>query len=328
MASADDLLDWRLPQVFLFQKLAENHRLDDSHPSLSLDAVVERLCAQVIFDPSNETDFPSGIQPGQAGTLNVRVGYAVDEGAPRFDTALDITVTSHGAEPDAVVEGTTSADGRYTRQFLWDPTASQLRLDISACLHDLPVCQDAFVIRGAPSTVPPPTAVAGECPVYTVIVNGIAQSTNSADGLSVGADNARGAALATKSFILNAFDGGRVEAGIKVRYAIDAPNAGGASFPITLAFYGRVQDASGAMAKVTLQVGNATRSFTSPKTDINGVDVGVGTLEIPVTVVHGQVVEVELKAEAASTGGRTTLTGGLQFLNRPDLVFFNHATCP
>lgn len=325
---ARDLLDYRVPDEFVWQRIAEDFGVVADDPSLALEAVIENLCVGVVFDPNGGTDFPMGIQPGQTGTLNLRVGYAVDGGAPMFDRALDITITPHGAGSDAVVEGRTSADGRHTSQFQWDPDASQLRLDVNACLAGMPACQQAFVVRGTQSSVAPTVPSGGQCPVYEITVNGVTKFTTSRDGIAEVADNGRASARPGASIALNAFNGGTMSARIAVRYTIDASLAGPGPFDITMVAYGRVQDDGGGHATVKATVGEVTKTVTSPATDAQGTDVGVGTMEFPLTVQDGSVVIVELVATARSEAGRTIISTAISFLDRPEHVIFGYADCP
>jgi len=320
----------RLPEEFNWLSLARQVGIDGSSPELNEDFILEHLCAAVVFDPNGGTDFPTGIQPGQTGTLNVRVGIRVEDAENRFDAQPNVTVTPHGAEPSSVVSGRADSDGRFTRQFLWDPASPELRLDINACLMGAldRVCQQAFVVRGS---APPTATPGGPCPRYEVTLNGEVHSSTEPEGVSVSGDTSRGSALPSRAILLTAFNGGTAGAKIEATYTVDTAQAGGGPFDITVVFYGRARDDSGGMGTVTLTVGDNSKTWTSPLTDVNGTDLGTGpdALEFPLTVSHGDTIRVTVSGMARSAEGRSTImSGSINFLGLPDQVRVVAPECP
>jgi hypothetical protein len=169
-ASTSGLILLRLIDEFAWQAWAATLRVAKSDPTLRLSFVKEHLCAAVVYDPNGGTNFPSGIQAGQAGTLTIHVGIAVDGGQPRFDWRFDVKITPHGTEPASIVQAPTTTAGSLSHTFLWAPTAVELRLDIKSCIPGIavPACQEAFVVRGA-AAVP---ADIGLSPAYPSVKPG------------------------------------------------------------------------------------------------------------------------------------------------------------
>lgn len=142
-----------VPDVFAWQELARLSSATALEPALERAAVLDALCVQVAYDPNGGTDFPSGIQPGQTGTLGVRAGFTVNGGPVRFDEPMLVSARGTNTSTSALLgAGELVAPGaRYQQQFLWEPATTEMRIDIKACLADellREICQQAFVVRG------------------------------------------------------------------------------------------------------------------------------------------------------------------------------------
>jgi hypothetical protein len=147
-ASSDSYnLVWRIPEEFAWQDLAARVGVAGRDPTLALAFVEEHLCLKVVFHDTEGTTYPSS-QPGQSGTLSIRVGYSVDGGPARFDTYFQVVVTPHGTDPATAVDDDTTMTGTYSHAFAWKSDSPELRLDVQACFPGTPACQVAYVVRG------------------------------------------------------------------------------------------------------------------------------------------------------------------------------------
>jgi hypothetical protein len=143
-----------VPDVFAWQQIALETGATTLDATLQRSAVLDELCVQVAYDPNGGTDFPTGIHPGQTGTLGVRAGYSVNGGPVRFDLPMFVVLTgASGVTPSGLLAPFAVAAGAtLQRQFLWEPSTTEMRIDVDTCLADellREICQQAFVVRGA-----------------------------------------------------------------------------------------------------------------------------------------------------------------------------------
>jgi Tol biopolymer transport system component len=142
--------EYRMPELFAWQSFAELYGFAGQNPQLGRDFLIEHACVQVEFHPEDGTEFPY-IEPGSGGTLGIHVRLVV-QGADPTGHALRVEVTTRGALPPEPIGAETDNDGRSSHDFVFDPAATELRLDIRACIRSTPICADAIVVRGGPGT--------------------------------------------------------------------------------------------------------------------------------------------------------------------------------
>jgi len=304
----DRLIEARLPWEWVWLLLADSFGLADDDPRLTVEYVSEHLCAQVEFDPSGGTDFPSGIQAGQVGTLNLKVGMSIDGGPVRFEAPMDVTILPSGVAPGGVVHELTSDAGALSHTFGWDVSSPELRLDISACINHLPdVCQAAFVIRGA----------AAACPHFEVSLRSETQAN--AEGVSIsGAYAFPGSAFVNlagdgtgtaRTTTVWRFDSGggpaRVEAMLEVKASIED-------------FTSPSQQGKPHTASISL---SGAGSFTMNQ-------VGERSTQIPITLLDDAIISltgIVSAAAAADTGISASLD--FQFVNLPADAEVERVSC-
>ena len=135
-----------------WQAIAQSLGLATPENGLDLATVMSDFCAEVVYDT---LDYPQAPQVGAPGTLTVKVGVAIDGGAPSFDADFTVDVFPEGTEEEFVVSF--DAPGGEGQADFTPDGSEELALQIDACLFapdDYPVlsdgklCQDALVVRG------------------------------------------------------------------------------------------------------------------------------------------------------------------------------------
>ena len=138
------------------QAIAEALGVASAGSALSLDAVLENLCVEVLYE---DTQFPAQPQPGASAPLEVRAGFAFEDDGVIRHQPLHLTIEGvRGIVlADILRAGTSSAQGVYTDTFGIDTDATNegVELHIRTCLaapasgsYLRKVCQPAFIIRG------------------------------------------------------------------------------------------------------------------------------------------------------------------------------------
>jgi hypothetical protein len=286
------------PEILSWQALAQRTSATALDPGLEHAAVLEALCVQVAYDPNGGLDFPTGIQPGQTGTLGVRAGYSVNGGPVQFDAPLFVLLSGATAVTPAGLLAPFAVDGGATlqQQFLWEPATTEMRIDVEACLAQevlREVCQQAFIVRGTPPPV-------DTCPRYDVNVRGETDSSrnffvNAEAGFSE--DGAYGGASlgGNVSLSLTAGYPGTATARATMTYNVDASDAAGSSFDVVWRWSGNSNIGAGGSCTATLVLGGVSRSFTTTGSEFRN-------LELPMTVRHGDALQLTLDASCTSPG--------------------------
>jgi hypothetical protein len=304
---AANALAFLAPDILRWQALAQRTGAAALDPTLERAAVLEELCVQVAYDPNGGLDFPTGIQPGEAGTLGVRAGYSIKGGPVRFDEPLFMVLTgASNVEPSGVVDAFAVAAGAtLQQQFRWEPATIEMRIDVDACLANellREVCQQAFVVRGVSSVPPPPS---GTCPSYsataagtTVISGDFRLGASSEFRSNVDPDNV------ALSFVASASsrDRNRVAASANntsaaatatVFYTVDEFLESGAPISFVVTWHGNAE----------IEVGSVTATFTI--NNDSRTDTAVGSrplpLQIPVTAKHGDILKITTAVTASSS---------------------------
>ena len=300
-----ELVLLRLPEEFYWQGIATQVGVAALHPTLDLDFVIEHACAQVVFDPNGGTDFPTGITAGQVGTLNLKVGLAVDGGAARFEVPVDVTVTPHGANPADVIQDETSDSGAFSHTFAWDAASPELRLDIEACILELPVCQEAFVVRGEPV-----------CPSFEVSLR--TETQTSREGVSMD-----GAYAFPGSAFLNLAGAASGSARTKTLWIFHG--GGAASVPAILEVKAKIQDFTSPSQQGKPHTASVSLSGAGSMT-LNGV--GDRTVQIPITLRDGETITLT-GTVAGTTAADTGMSASIdfQFVNLPSGAFVEKVAC-
>lgn len=141
-----------------WQGRAERWGLARPGSPLDPDAVLDALCVKVVFKEGEGVLFPAGIRPGQAGELTLQIGHEIRGRAPRYGGGIHVTIKPHGTGDLQPIAGETDPRGRLQTKVHWAPGASELRLDIQACIFTpsgnlTRICADAYVVRGAAAPV-------------------------------------------------------------------------------------------------------------------------------------------------------------------------------
>jgi hypothetical protein len=267
-------------------------------PALERSKVLDELCVQVAYDPNGGTDFPTGLQPGQTGTLGVRAGYSVNGGPVQFDQPMFMLLSGASGVTPAGLLAPFAVDSGATlqQQFRWEPATTEMRIDVEACLADellREVCQQAFVVRGTPPPV-------DTCPRYDVNVGG---ETDSSRNFFVNAEagfsepGAYGAAVlgGNVSLSLTAGYPGTATARATMTYNVDASDAAGSSFDVVWRWSGNSNIGAGGSCTATLVLGGVSRSFTATGSEPRD-------LQLPMTVRHGDALQLTLDASCTSPG--------------------------
>jgi hypothetical protein len=298
----------RLPNEFYWQSVATTVGVAHLDPTLDLDFVIEHACAQVAFDPNGGTNFPSGITPGQVGTLDLRVGLSLDGGAPQFGVPLDVTITPHGTSPAGVVTGVTTDSGVFSNSFGWDAGAPELRLDVEACVTNLPVCQEAFVVRGEPSEP--------ACPSFTASLRATTQT--STEGVSI--DGAY--AFPGSAFVNLAGDGSGTSTTKTVwRFHSGGPGTLEAMLQVKIS----IQDFTDASQQGQPRAAIVSLTGAGP---ITTSQVGDQTTRLPMRLSDGEVITLTGTVTASATAG-TGISASIdfQFVDLPAGAFVEKITC-
>ena len=307
-----------IPDIFAWQELARYTGAEALDSTLSRASVLQALCVQVAYDPNGGVDFPTGIQPGQSGTLGVRAGYSVNGGPVRFDQAAFISTIGTNTTTDALLGGgePVAAGATYQQQFLWQPAATEMRIDIDACVGDellREICQQAFVVRGSSDEpfgcqeykvqLGSQTAT-GRSTVRLESTGGSAIAFGSAGGVDSFA-GVNGTARSIDFFKIDAHDiAAPFQAVVRYRAMLvdHNPDFPGKSVSITMAWPGGSQPYS---------------------------ELGTFDHDVPITLQHGDVVRLQGDASATSTEGVGASASYSIFLSDlPAGVRLIQANCP
>jgi hypothetical protein len=318
-------------EVFAWQQLAHGSGAADIEPMLERAAVLQALCIQVAYDPNGGVDFPTGIQPGQTGTLSVRAGYSINGGPVRFDQNMLLSTLGTNTSTDPLVGANepVAAGATYVQQFLWEPATPEMRIRVDACLAGevfevlRQVCQQAFVVRGTPLA---------SCPRYEVNVRGESNISrdffvNASAGFSQ--PGAYGSATLGGNMTLSltsAYAGTSTANGALV-YRVDASRASGSSFDVVWQWSGSSDIHLSGSCTASLTVGGVTRSFTAATTDPNGTRFGNYDFSLPMTVRHGDLITVRLEAACTSPGSLVNSNIGMVMRPPSGDVHFDPVTC-
>jgi hypothetical protein len=283
-----------VPEILAWQELARYSSTTTLDPTLERQAVLDALCVQVAYDPNGGVDFPTGIQPGQTGTLGVRAGYSVNGGPVRFDLPLFVLLTgASNVSPAGLQARLAPAAGANAQQtFLWNAATDEMRIEVEACLADeqlREVCGQAFVVRGiAPD--------AAGCQEYTATL-GELRSVTSRVHAEIILGNAR-ASASHRNGGVHSFDRTTTTARSVDYFRIDAPGATGdvqAQLRHQVVLANAVPALPAPSASVTLTWSGGSRTFTE------FADYGV--VHVPLAVRHGDVIRLEGFASVAPGPG-------------------------
>jgi hypothetical protein len=315
-----------VPELLEWQALAQGSGAATLDPALDRVAVLQALCIQAAYDPNGGVDFPTGIQPGQSGTLNVRAGYTVNGGPVRFDQPLFVLLTgASNVSPAGLQAPLAPAAGASVQQtFLWEPATTEMRIEVEVCLADFllrEICQSAFVVRGQPAEPPPSSP--GQCPSYRVTAgDNLATGGDWSTGAVLPHDGLRGGSMRRNLEPIMSTTSGTIRAVGVLHFRVDA------SFTDTPGgvFAGRAfwRTSGGGSGVGTLMVNAARRALA-----VDGLNRTFA--EQPFAVRHGEVMRVELDVtiDAEPSGfAQMTDTSGVVFLDLPDSLKLTLITCP
>jgi hypothetical protein len=276
-----------VPEILAWQSLAQRSGASALDATLERPAVLEALCVQVAYDPDGGLDFPSGIQPGQTGTLGVRAGYRIRGGPVQFDRPmrLDTNGTHATTAFGAGFAVPVAAGATYAQQFLWEPGTTEMRIDVNACLLDeslREICQPGFVVRGAPTDT---------CPFFRMTLPGNSATSRQFSGVSLGYDLGGGAIGGFNVLSLTAFAGTvTAESTLYFQVETNPPSAGAVDTVLTWSGDATVEAGSTSVAMQVNGVGaTATASATGPL-----------LMQVPIRVRHGDLIRVTFTGTATS----------------------------
>lgn len=115
----------RADEILHLAALAALIGADEVDPSLDLDAIYADLCVHVAIEATLPDPFVQG------GTLTVRAGLAVGDHPARYDTPLDITLSSATADLSRT-SGTTDASGELTAEVELRDGYAEVIIDVAA----------------------------------------------------------------------------------------------------------------------------------------------------------------------------------------------------
>jgi hypothetical protein len=282
-----------VPEVLAWQEIASDSGAAGLDPTLKRATVIDELCLQVAYEPDGGIDFPTGIQPGQSGTLSVRAGYTINGGPVRFDLPLFVLLTgASNVSPGGLQAPLAPLTGASVQQpFLWQHATTEMRIEVEACLADellREVCQQGFVVRGeseAPFGCQESSVTVGE------------ETLTRRTSVTLAAYNV-GEAFANSSFGgAGAFGGSSARASSVAFYKVDAPGVPG-SFQAVVRYRAGLRDGNPDF----LPDGSASVDLTWPGGTQTHTEFGTFDRTHPITVQHGDVVKLEGRATVTSAG--------------------------
>jgi hypothetical protein len=130
----DEQIDVRLADLAIYKhyRLAQAWGVSTSQNQLDLETLLNRLCMQIVIDPSRGY---SGEKPGESGTVTIPVGYKIDNGTMRHDFGINVSIKLS----DGGSKTTKAADSSGLAAFDldWPKGVDPIRIDVYANL-DLP----------------------------------------------------------------------------------------------------------------------------------------------------------------------------------------------